>query len=115
MKRKTFINAFFLLLIVAFMAYLESPYSFINKNYAYSTDEPVLTKPVLAKPSEETPETVEKLKKTKKEDGYIVETYEEFDIYRDKNGKVIKDVPTGQMDTLKYWDYKNKGCVKGHC
>lgn len=105
MKKKTFINAFFLLLIVAFVAYLDSPYSFINKNYAYSTEEPILTQPVVAKPAEDTPETVEKLKKTVKEDGYIVKTYEEYDIYRDKNGSVIKEVPTGEMDTLRYWDY----------
>lgn len=107
MKRKTFINAFLLLLVVAFMAYLESPYSFINKNYAYSTDEPVITQPVTARPSEDTPETIEKLEKRKKEDGYIVETYQEYEVYRDKNGKITKEVPTGEEDTLRYWDYKH--------
>ncbi|NRD79578.1 hypothetical protein HPT25_19645 [Bacillus sp. BRMEA1] len=105
MKNKTFINAFFLILLITFVAYLESPYSFINKDYAYSTEEPVLTQPVTAKPDENTPETIEKLDKTKKENGYIIETYKEYEIYRDKDGKVTKEEPTGHEDTLKYYDY----------
>ena len=41
--------------------------------------------------------------KTKK-DGYIVETYREYEFYRDKNGQVIKKIPTSNENTLRYYD-----------
>ncbi|WP_223590019.1 hypothetical protein [Neobacillus bataviensis] len=107
MKNKTVISVFFLLVILGFAAYLDSPYSFINNNYAYSDDQPVLAQPVEVEKPENVPELVDKLEKTKKEDGYIIETYEEYEVYKDQNGKVIKSEPTGKTETLKYWDYKD--------
>lgn len=97
-----------LLLMLGIGAYLDSPYSFINKNYAYSASEPVMARPIEQKEAEE-PEIKEKLvTREKEDDGYIVETYREYDIYKDSNGKVIKTVPTDKEDTLKYWDYSKK-------
>lgn len=35
-------------------------------------------------------------------DGYIVETYREYEIYKDKYGNIIKQVPTSNFDYIKY-------------
>jgi hypothetical protein len=40
----------------------------------------------------------------KEVDGYIVETYREYEIYKDKNGNTIERVPTANYD---YFRYKN--------
>jgi hypothetical protein len=104
MKLKTFVSICCLLVTLGFAAYLDSPYSFINKNYAYSTDQPVMVQPVDVEPSPDVPVLEEKLINTEKVDGYIVETYEEYEVYKDKDGNVLKSEPTGKIDTLQYWD-----------
>ncbi|MFL6559555.1 MAG: hypothetical protein ACJ8MO_26005, partial [Bacillus sp. (in: firmicutes)] len=104
-KRKTFISVFFVVILLGFSAYLDSPYSFLNKDYAYSNDQPVTAISAAVEPTTNVPETKERLVKREKEDGYIIETYEEYEIYKDKDGHVVKSEPTGQTDTLKYWDY----------
>lgn len=35
-------------------------------------------------------------------DGYILETYREFEIHKDRGGNVIKSVPTSNFDYLRY-------------
>ena len=99
---------FFLLLTLGFMAYLDSPYSFLNRDFTYSASEPVTTVANTKNqiPSTKQPDTVEKLEKQTKENGYIVETYREYEVYKDSNGNVTKSVPTSKTDTLRYWDYK---------
>lgn len=104
MKLKTFISICSLLVTLGFAAYLDSPYSFINKDYAYSADQPVMAQPVDVEPSSDVPVLEEKLEKIEKIDGYLVETYQEYEVYKDKDGNVIKSEPTGKIDTLQYWD-----------
>lgn len=108
MKRKTVTSVFLLLVMLGLAAYLDSPYSFLNKNYAYTTDQPVMAQPVEVEQSSDVPELEEKLVNTKRVDGYIVETYEEFEVYKDKDGNVIKSEPTGKTDSIRYWDYSKK-------
>ena len=36
------------------------------------------------------------------DNGYIVEIYREFEIYRDANGNVIKEVPTANFEFIRY-------------
>ncbi|MGF2616199.1 hypothetical protein FZC84_00285 [Rossellomorea vietnamensis] len=36
------------------------------------------------------------------EDGYIVEIYREYEIYRDVDGNVIKEVPTSNFEYMRY-------------
>lgn len=44
-----------------------------------------------------------KLVDRKKEDGsYIIETYEEYEVYKDGHGEIIKSIPTGHFEYLKY-------------
>jgi hypothetical protein len=105
---KKFLMIFFFSIILGIMAYLDSPYSFINNNYSYLASQPVIAKP-LEKPTSENLPVIEKvLDSTEKESGYIIETYREYEVYKDKNGKVVKKEPTSKMDILKFWDYQNK-------
>ena len=104
MKTKTFTNGLFLLLILGLAAYLESPLSILNKNYAYSSDQPVIAQPAEVVPPTDIPVLEDKLEKTEHVDGYTVETYQEFEVYRDKEGKITKKIPTSKTETLKYWD-----------
>ncbi|MFE8701527.1 hypothetical protein ACFYKX_13060 [Cytobacillus sp. FJAT-54145] len=38
----------------------------------------------------------------KEVDGFIVETYREYEIYKDKEGNILKQVPTSNFNYLKY-------------
>jgi len=38
-------------------------------------------------------------------DGYIVETYREYEVYKDKDGNIIKQVPTSNFDYIRYKEY----------
>ncbi|MCL6573276.1 MAG: hypothetical protein K6T88_16585 [Bacillus sp. (in: Bacteria)] len=105
MKIKTFTSVLFLIVLVAFVAYLDSPYSFLNKNYVYTADQPVMVQPVEVDPSNDVPVLEKKLEKSESVDGYIFETYQDYEVYKDKDGNDLKSVPTGKTDTLKYWDY----------
>jgi len=108
MKVKTIVSISFLLVTLGLAAYLDSPYSFLNKNYAYTADQPVIAQPVEVEQSSDVPELEEKLMKTERVNDYIVETYEEYEVYKDKEGNVIKSEPTGKTDSIRYWDYSKK-------
>jgi hypothetical protein len=45
-----------------------------------------------------------KLEKTELVDGYIIETYREYEIYNNEAGEVIKSIPTNHYEYLKYLD-----------
>jgi hypothetical protein len=46
-----------------------------------------------------------RLDKKEEIDGYIVETYREFEIYKDENGKVIQTIPTENYEFIRYKKY----------
>lgn len=94
---------FILILLVAFVAYMETPTARINKEYVYYYGE--TNESEEANTSTESlgaPELEYQLDSTVKEDGYIVETYREYEIYKDKNGEVIKTKATANTQTIKY-------------
>lgn len=119
-----------LLFAILIISYFESPYSIINSEYAQVANIPneVLlaedqeannTAPAETK-AEEVANTEEDeeiaalnyslemvLENKAKKDGYIVETYREYEFYRDANGRVIKKVPTSNQNTLRYYDKKD--------
>ena len=68
-------------------AYLDSPFSFLNKNYSYTADEPAVAQPMNQSVSTDNPDMEEKLVRKEKIDGYIVETYREYEVYKDEDGK----------------------------
>jgi hypothetical protein len=97
---------FILLIILGISAYLDSPYSILNRDYSFTADQPAAIQPMSNMISNDEPDTEEKLVKKEKVGRYIVETYREYEVYKDKDGNVTKKVPTSQYDELKYWDYK---------
>jgi hypothetical protein len=118
-----------LLCAILVLSYLESPYSFINKDHAQVTSIPneVLLAEAQkendpASPEQESEETSGNenvaedeeaaqnyslemvFESQSKKDGYIVETYREYQFYRDENGRVIKKVPTSNFNYLRYFE-----------
>ncbi|MCH6265482.1 MULTISPECIES: hypothetical protein [Neobacillus] len=108
MKIKTYLTACGLLITIGLGAYLDSPYSFINKKLSYTADQPVHAVQASVEPPEDMPEMVEKLVKREKKDGYILETYQEYEVYKDEDGNISEEVPTSKTEILKYYDYRNK-------
>ena len=43
--------------------------------------------------------------KDKEVDGYIIETYREYEVHRDEDGKIIKQVPTSNFEYIRYRNY----------
>jgi hypothetical protein len=99
---------FMVLILLGTAAYLDSPYSILNRDYSFTADQPAAAQPISKMISSGEPETEERLVKKEKTGGYIIETYQEYEIYKDKDGNITKKVPTSQYDELKYWDYKKK-------
>jgi hypothetical protein len=93
-------------ILLGLMAYIDSPYSIINKNYTFSASEPVMAQPIKQTEKTITPVIEEVLEDREEVDGYIIETYREYEVYKDHDGVVTKKTPTSKTDTLKYWDYE---------
>ncbi len=116
-----------LLFAILIISYLESPYSLINKEYTQvasipnevllAEDQAATNANLEATETEEVSSIDENeeiaalnyslemvLENKTKKDGYIVETYREYEFYRDGNGQVIKKVPTSNENTLRYYD-----------
>lgn len=43
--------------------------------------------------------------KDKEVDGYIIETHREYEILRDEDGKILKQVPTSNFEYIRYKKY----------
>ena len=41
----------------------------------------------------------------KEVDGYIVETYREYEIHRDQDGHILKQIPTSNYEYVRYKNY----------
>lgn len=50
-------------------------------------------------------EYVHEKDKDKEVDGYIIETYREYEVHRDEDGKIIKQVPTSNFEYIRYRNY----------
>ncbi|MEH7180495.1 hypothetical protein [Neobacillus vireti] len=91
MKLLSHFTTFIILcILVALVAYLDSPYSFIHSGYSYSTSEPAVAQPVEIKPSTEIPVLENRLDSVEKMDGYYVEIYQEYEVFYDGEGNVAK-------------------------
>lgn len=103
MKNKRMI-VFVVVLLLAFIAYIQTPTASINKDqvlfYSANTEDAEVSSSL-----EElygTPILEYKLEDTKEEDGFLIETYREYEIYKDKNGEVVKTVATDHTQFLQY-------------
>lgn len=93
-------SAFFVILFcIVFIAYLNT---ISNHDLdQIKMDIPAFTK---TKTSDTTsPSLEERLVSTEEVDGYTVETYQEFEIYKDQEGTIQKVVPTSNFNYLRYY------------
>ena len=104
MKLQTFTMLTILFFLIALIAYLDSPFSFVNNGYSYMTSEQVAAQPVDVEPPLDLPVLEQKIYNVERIDGYIVETYQEYEVFYDEHGKVIKRNPTSKTETVKYWE-----------
>ncbi|WP_445490279.1 hypothetical protein [Niallia sp. 03133] len=101
MKKK--LAAVIVVLLLAFAAYVETPTASINKNYMYfygdtnDTEEASSNLDALG-----SPELEYQLDSTVEEDGFLIETYREYELYKDSNGEVAKTVATSNTQSIKY-------------
>lgn len=107
------------IIVIASLLYLESPYSFINNKHVQISSTPYEV--LLADATNEDSETVSSdseagedgvprdfvlemiLEDVAEVDGYIVETYREYEIYKNKEGQVVNKVPTVNYDYIRYY------------
>ncbi|WP_409270198.1 hypothetical protein V1499_12225 [Neobacillus sp. SCS-31] len=92
-------------LLIIGAAYLDSPFSFLNKEYYYETDgpkpAPAITEPAIRN----LPEYQMMLVEERKSNGYIIEIYREYEVIRDKTGKIVEKKPGDRIEEVKYRDY----------
>ncbi|MBD1380555.1 hypothetical protein [Metabacillus arenae] len=103
-------NSFFVImsmLLIAIVAFFDSPQNFQQEN-------PITSLPVFAEETETASEEEEeglkhltksfenKLVGTAAIDGYLVEVYQEFEIFTDDEGNIIESKPTSEYDYLRY-------------
>ncbi|WHX98240.1 hypothetical protein [Neobacillus sp. DY30] len=104
-KNSHFTTFLFLCGFVALAAYLDSPFSIIHSSYSYSTtSEPAVVQPVDVEPPTDVPVLEYMLDDVKKMNGYFVETYQEYEVYYDEDGKVVKREPTSKTESIRYWE-----------
>ncbi|MFP7298055.1 hypothetical protein [Neobacillus niacini] len=105
MKMLSHFSTFLILcIIVALVAYLDSPYSFIYSGYSYSASEQVVAQPVEVQPPTNVPVLENRLDTVQQMDGYYVEIYQEYEVYYDEEGNVVKRDPTSKTESVRYWD-----------
>lgn len=116
---KKYIYLLIVIALIACVSYFESP----NSNWNQANEQTTVYPTIPIVEDSDTSETAEtnsdvedeeeeaeltslelKLEKTELVDGYIVETYREFEIYSNEDGEVIKSVPTDHYEYLKYLD-----------
>jgi hypothetical protein len=90
------------IIILGLMAYVDSPQSMNNRKVDIPVSVPVsvTTEEEIMPP--QMPILEYKLVDTEFVNGYFVETYREFEIYKDENGEVLKSVPTSHFDYIRY-------------
>lgn len=104
MKR---ISLILVIVLLAFIAYIETPTASINKNQVlfYS---PTNENQEVSSNTDEifgAPELEYKLEETKEEDGFIVEVYREYEIYKNRQGDIVKTVATDNTEFIHYVKY----------
>ncbi|OCA90673.1 hypothetical protein A8F94_01995 [Bacillus sp. FJAT-27225] len=94
-----------LAVVLACMAYLESPYSFLNENYYVEKDTPSVSRVAVSKPTVRMTEFEYRLVEKLESGGYLIERYEEYEITKDSAGNIINSQPAGTFKEIKYKDY----------
>jgi hypothetical protein len=97
-------SAIIVCLLLAFIAFLETPTASINKRFVHFYSEEVENTEVSTMQEDALggPILDYKLEDAQIEEGYLVEIYREYEIYKDRNGEIIKTVATNNLEYLKY-------------
>ncbi|RHW42124.1 hypothetical protein D1B31_05670 [Neobacillus notoginsengisoli] len=91
-------------LVLVTSAYLDSPYSILNNDYYYKTEGVRQTNAFLQKPVRNLVEYEMKLEDIQQRNGLIIETYREYEVKKDNEGKIIESKPTSKLEEIKYRD-----------
>jgi hypothetical protein len=97
-----------IIILLGFIAYIETPTAKINKTNVLFYGAIKEEQEVSSNGDEifGAPDLEYKLEETKEEDGFIVEVYREYEIYKNRQGEVVKTVATDNTESLHY--AKNK-------
>ncbi|MBT2669164.1 hypothetical protein J7J00_27700 [Bacillus sp. ISL-4] len=114
MKKRVKISPiFFLLMVLVPTLYLESSYL----ESLYNTEPLIIgqeseneSEPAMAESKEQKKESLsfeldERLINKEVIDGYLVDTYREYELYKDQSGKVLKVIPTSNYNYIRYKIY----------
>lgn len=103
----------FLLMLLIPTLYLESSYL----ESLYNTEPPLIgqeseneSEPAMAESNEQKNESLsfeldERLINKEVIDGYLIETYREYELYKDQSGKILKVIPTSSYNYIRYKIY----------
>ncbi|SLL32577.1 Uncharacterised protein [Mycobacteroides abscessus subsp. abscessus] len=101
------ISLIIVILLLALIAYIETPTSSINENqvlyYGLTNEEQEVSSN--ADDIFGAPDLEYRLEETKEEDGFIVEVYREYEIYKNRQGEVVKTVATDNTEYIHYAKY----------
>ncbi|CEG27368.1 hypothetical protein [Bacillus sp. B-jedd] len=98
------LSLFGLAVAITTTAYLDSPFSIMNKNYSNVTVGARQASVMFEKSAPNLVEYEMKLADKQKRNGYIIETYREYEVKRDQEGKIIDSKPTSKVEEIKYRD-----------
>lgn len=92
-----------IIVIFIFVAHLD--YEFVSRNdIVVFGDSDTESTPVSNKEVENVNFTLEKrFEKRELINDYWVETYREYEIYKDEKGNIIEAIPTSNFDYIRYW------------
>jgi len=101
---KKFGIVLFILLLLAVSSYFHHAF-FFNEQPSSSNYLPV-NQLIIEEDMEEMEEYIPiyeyRLDKTEEHDGYIVETYREYEIFKNEKGKIVKTIPTENYNYIRY-------------
>ncbi|SEA98350.1 hypothetical protein SAMN05421743_1123 [Thalassobacillus cyri] len=103
---KTSISVLAVVAILLFASFLESP-TMNTRGGTFAPSENAEETSEVSGQSQENEATAytsleSVLVESKELDGYLVEAYQEIEIYKDKQGNIVKRVPTYNYDYIKY-------------
>ncbi|MED4403783.1 hypothetical protein ABET41_03710 [Metabacillus fastidiosus] len=101
---KKIITLLFILTIIVFVSYFESSEKeYVTSFPAFSSEGSTVTTAVESdKEKLSLPVLEKKLVGSTYIDGYEVEVYREYEVYKDEDGEIIESIPTSNYNYLRY-------------
>ncbi|MGG3890999.1 hypothetical protein [Metabacillus fastidiosus] len=101
---KKIITLLFILTIIVFVSYFKSSEKeYVTSFPSFSNEDSTVTTAVESDEEKLSLSVLEKkLVGSTYIDGYEVEVYREYEVYKDENGEIIESIPTSNYDYLRY-------------